>query len=86
MHLRTGLILHTAVAEQHQHDVTLAREHLNDLPQGTVLLADLGYQGLVLTGARVLIPFKTPRQGNWWTMRLQSSLGASACDFSSSPL
>ena len=63
MHRRTGLILQTAVAEQHQHDITLARQQIKDLPLGTVCLADLGYQGLELTGARVLLPFKTPRQG-----------------------
>lgn len=57
MHRRTGLILQTAVAEQHQHDITLARQQIKDLPVGTVCLADLGYQGLELTGARV------PRQG-----------------------
>ena len=47
MHRRTGLILQTAVAEQHQHDITLARQQIKDLPLGTVCLADLGYQGRV---------------------------------------
>lgn len=64
MHLKTGHILQTAVAERHQYDITLAREQIKDLPLGTICRADLDYQGLELAGATVLLPFKKPRHGS----------------------
>lgn len=43
------------------HDVTLAREAELELPVGSLILQDLGYQGFAPKGAMVLMPTKKPR-------------------------
>ena len=58
----TGLIRQLALASQHQHDITLAREQIHPLPAGSFCLADSGYQGLTLEGVSVVYPFKKPRK------------------------
>lgn len=50
------------MASQHQHDITLAREHTDPLPVGSVCLADSGYQGLTFEGVQVVYPFKKLRK------------------------
>ena len=57
----TGAIQHLAVALHHEHDITLARRHPLPLLKTTLCVADLGYQGLVLEGCSVVVPFKKPK-------------------------
>jgi len=57
----SGQILHVAQAVGNEHDVTLARQHPEAFPPGSLCLGDLGYQGLEIEGCRVLLPFKKPR-------------------------
>lgn len=57
----TSEIQHLAVALHHEHDITLARCQPPPLLKTTLCVADLGYQGLVLEGGSVVVPFKKPK-------------------------
>ncbi|WP_298607136.1 transposase family protein, partial [uncultured Thiothrix sp.] len=54
-------IQHLAVAQQHEHDLTLARQQPPRLAKNALGVVDLGYQGLALEGCRVVWPFKKPK-------------------------
>ena len=58
----TGAILQLSMAQANEHDVTLARQHTDPLPQGTLCVVDSGYQGLALDGCTVVWPFKKPKR------------------------
>lgn len=58
----SGAILQWAVAQANEHDITLARQQLKPLPQGTLCAVDLAYQGLTLEGCEVVWPFKKPKK------------------------
>ncbi|WP_298607348.1 hypothetical protein, partial [uncultured Thiothrix sp.] len=47
-------IQHLAVAQQHEHDLTLARQQPPRLAKNALCVVDLGYQGLALDSGRVV--------------------------------
>ena len=57
----TGEIRQLAIAQQHEHDLTLARQQPPPLPKNALCIVDLGYQGLSIDGCRVVWPFKKPK-------------------------
>lgn len=57
----TGFIRQVAMAQTNEHDITLAREQTDALPEDSLCIVDSGYQGLALEGCTVLWPFKKPK-------------------------
>lgn len=50
------------MAQQNEHDVTVARQYQDTVPTGCFCLADLAYQGWELKETTLVLPFKKPRK------------------------